>query len=371
LNVGQWTAVNHEGRKWRYEMTTTSSTARLCLVTLALAGLTFLAAPEAHAVTYGEPDCIDNATNTGCLHPNVVIVGTFRWEGRRYRVVSRCSGSLLAENEDRFIILTAGHCASSFLYRSQNFGETVGVSFDAEIVRDLPRIGPAAWTPRQFILGGQPVLAIDYGPTGKTGIIQFDYAVIVFDIPESQRFKADPRGHPTGEWVDLSEIAPVTLPEQDYLADKVSGNDPLMVTTVGYGNSQLLNGPGEGGNPGGLADVPTDRFGVRWMTEYTSAFALMGREQHLFNGSENPARGHAGSCFYDSGGPLFYTDEGVEIQIGITSSGDNTCRATGVNVRTDGARIVEFLDCVTAPDAQLEDILACGCTEINEKRVCP
>jgi len=86
--------------------------------------------------------------------------------------------------------------------------------------------------------------------------------------------------------------------------------------------------------------------------------------------SQNPARSHAGSCYGDSGSPLFYDNEGVEIQVAISSSGDDACRAAGFDARTDSARAVEFLNCVTAPDAELEDILACGCTEVNAKGVC-
>jgi hypothetical protein len=348
-------------------MSGSSVTLRLCLVTLALAGVTFLAAPEARSITYGEPDCIDNRTNTGCLHPNAVSLSGF------YRGAStaRCSGSLLAENADRFIILTAAHCASTFLHRIQNRGEPVGVSFDAEIVKDLPHIGPHAWSTNQYITRGKPVLPVDYGPIGpfKNGVQNFDYAVVVFDRPRHLRFTGGrpPDGH---RFVDLSGISPVTLPEQDYLLDKVSGSDPLMVTTVGYGVGAFLNGPGEGGNAGGPS-ADFEKLGVRWRTEHTPAFAFMGREANMFFSSQNPAQDHEGSCNGDSGGPLFYEDQGVEYQIGITSWGEIYCRATAFNARTDSARAVEFLACVTAPDAELEDILACGCTEVNDDGLCP
>jgi hypothetical protein len=35
-------------------------------------------------------------------------------------------------------------------------------------------------------------------------------------------------------------------------------------------------------------------------------------------------------------------DQGIEIQIGIISSGDRRCRVTGFNARTDSTRAVEF-----------------------------
>jgi len=354
-------------------MSATSFTTRHFLVALALAGVAFFSVPEARAITYGEPDCVDNSTNTGCLHPNTVQLTGFRPRGGRPFVGNgRCSGSLIAEDANRFVILTAGHCGTGWI-QDLNAGLDLdlGVSFDAEIIRDVPSVGPVAWTPRQFILGGQPVLSRDFGPHRNAWVQSFDYAVVVFDIPEALRFTADRWGRPRGEWVDLSEISPVTLPEQDYLLDKVNASDPLTVTTVGYGQGELLVGPGDGGNAGGIAPANWEPYGIRSIAEHTSASSFMGRERHLLFTSQNPAQDADGSCYGDSGGPLFYDDQGVEIQIAVTSSGDNPCRATGINVRTDSERIVEFLACVMAPDAEVEDILACGCTEVNEEGVCP
>jgi hypothetical protein len=278
---------------------------------------------------------------------------------------------LIAEDANRFVILTAGHCGTSWIQRlNAGLDRDLGVSFDAEIIRDLPSVGPVAWTPRQFILGGQPVLSRDFGPHRNAWVLGFDYAVVVFDIPEASRFTADRFGRPRGEFVDLSMLPPVTLPEQDYLLDKVNASDPLTVTTVGYGQGELLVGPGDGGNAGGVAPSNWEPYGKRSMAEHTSAFSFMGRERHLLFTSRNPAQDAAGSCYGDSGGPLFYDDQGVEIQIAVTSSGDKPCRATAFKVRTDGARFVQFMACVMAPGAELADILACGCTEVDGNGVC-
>jgi hypothetical protein len=243
--------------------------------------------------------------------------------------------------------------------------DVVGVSFDAEIVKDLQHIGPHLWSNDRFIMRGKPVLPHDFGPIGllNNGVLNFDYAVVVFNRPPHLRRTWG------GDLVDLSGIPPVTLPEQDYLLDKVSGSKPLMVTTVGYGYGGYLNGPGEGGNAGGPQE-DLDKLGVRWMTEHTPAFAFMGREANMFFTSQNPAQDYEGSCSGDSGGPLFYNDKGTEIQIGITSWGEIYCRATAFNARIDSARAVEFLSCVTDPDAELEDILACGCTEVDDNGLC-
>jgi len=328
-----------------------------------LTGIAILAAPEAAAITYGEPDCDDNDTNFNCEHPNTVSLSGFRvGAGGQFISSIRCSGSLLSVDADRFVILTAGHCASAYLSGLAPGGTLVdvGVSFDAAIVKD---ISPTTWSPTQYILGGQPVLPVEYGPQGaQASNIQFDYAVIAFDIPEVDRITEG------GTPVHLSGIDPVVLPDVDYLLDKVSAKAPLLITAVGYGTGEAHNKPGEGGNAGGAVNS-TEEFGQRWMTALTSAFSFMGPEANLLLGSQNPARGHEGTCGGDSGGPLFYDDNGVEIQVGITSSGDAICRATSIIARTDGVRAVEFLACAASPAPA--DILACGCTEVDSQGECP
>lgn len=163
-----------------------SSSLRLAVLVLALMGMASIAIPEAKAVTYGEEDCVDNSTNTGCLHPNTVSLSGFRLvplSGDPDALVSaiRCSGSLLSKDDEMLVILTAGHCASSYLSGLQNGSLVeVGVSFDAEIVRDRPDISPTVWSPNQYVLGGQPVLPAEYGPQGaKAFNVQFDYAVVM------------------------------------------------------------------------------------------------------------------------------------------------------------------------------------------------
>jgi secreted trypsin-like serine protease len=68
--------------------------------------------------------------------------------------------------------------------------------------------------------------------------------------------------------------------------------------------------------------------------------------------SNNPGRwpeddmAHSGgTCYGDSGGPLFYTHEGVEYLVGITSFGTNpNCKGTDFAYRTDTISARSFID---------------------------
>ena len=337
--------------------------ALLALTVLGLGG-----APEARAITYGEQDCANGAD---CRFPNTVSLSGFRppQEGEGTELVSflRCSGSLLdVVPGDRFVILTAGHCASGYLLGLQDGTIVdVGVSFDPVIERDLPDVSPTVWSPAQYVLGGQPVLPEEYGPQGANASnIQFDYAVIVFRIPAGGRIVTQ-----GGAPVDIAGIDPVELPDEGFLDDIVSATMPLPLTAVGYGTGEAHEKPGEGGRHGAVNDL--SKLGVRWVTDLTSAFHFMGPEGNLLFGSQNPARGHEGTCGGDSGGPMFFEDAFGEVQVGITSSGDAVCRASSIIARTDSTRAVQFLSCVLELGAELPAVLACGCTSVDKQGECP
>ena len=214
---------------------------RLILFAAVLFGLAGITASKVSAVTYGMQDCQDNATNAGCKHPNTVSLSGFRVGADGALVSSgRCSGSLLSKDDDKIVILTAGHCAELYLSSLQNGAlANVGVSFDAQIAR-YP--GTTVWPADQYILGGQPVVPAEYGPVNAYNP-QFDYGVIVFAVPAGGLVTDN------GTPVDLSDIYPVYLPSLGFLEGKVSATTPLSLTAVGYGPGEAHNKPGQGGRP--------------------------------------------------------------------------------------------------------------------------
>ena len=201
----------------------------------AAAALTILGG-QAAAITYGRPDCADNATNSGCDHPNTVSLSGFRPEGGGLVSSVRCSGSLLRDRADRLVVLTAGHCVAAYLdgLRSGALAE-VGVSFDALIRRPDPagRSGRPTSTSSAARRSCR-----EYGPHGlNASNIQFDYGVIVF------RLSGDAWRTSAGEEVSLP--APVTLASPGYVEAIVNRfRPPATLTAVGYGTGEAHDRPG-------------------------------------------------------------------------------------------------------------------------------
>ncbi len=65
--------------------------------------------------------------------------------------------------------------------------------------------------------------------------------------------------------------------------------------------------------------------------------------------SQNQATGDGGTCYGDSGGPAFYTDNfGNEYLVGVTSWGDAPCVASAFNYRVDVPQTLGFINDVIA-----------------------
>ena len=79
---------------------------------------------------------------------------------------------------------------------------------------------------------------------------------------------------------------------------------------------------------------------VRRISE-SEYFSLTKSILHL---SQKAVFDESGSCFGDSGGPVFWVDpDGNEIIAAVTSSGDGQCVATGFNYRIDVPDILEWI----------------------------
>lgn len=318
------------------------------------------------AITDGVPDCTDNATNAGCLYPNTVSISGFRLDTDTNEWVSsrRCSGSYLTSNNNRLIILTAGHCSSLYSQSLANGSiVTVGVSFDA-LIEKLPG-STSLWGSSQYILGGTPITYNRFGPTYNASNIQWDYGLIVFPLDNGKAITD------SGTTVDLTAITPVTLPPLGFLETLQHNVD--MLTNVGYGTGSLFNEKGHASPPDTPTDTNYDTFGVRYIADYSLFIGFQGQNQNLVLSSQNPARDNTGTCGGDSGGPQFVTSNDKELIVAITSSGDAVCRSTNIAARLDIPDAQNFINQCAYNTNTIDDASTCslGCTEVDSKGICP
>ena len=319
----------------------------------AVAVLACMPAVPAKAITYGSPDCENNSLDLNCRNSNVVSLSGITPD---FGLNGRCTGSLLHKDQDRVLILTAGHCAQFWMRGlQQGWLVSIGVSFEADVTDVTPAY-------LQYVPGGKPVLHRLYGPSATSFNIYYDYAVVEFGASAGVLTALD------GSTVDLSQVSPVTLPPVNYLTGLLTPNDPPLLTNVGYGISEWLNGPKTGGNKGGL--TLKRAYGERYVSEFTAVFNSLMPGASIAVASMNPAQGYEGTCNGDSGGPNFHVVNGIPIQVGVSSSGDKYCRATTLIARLDIPAAISFLSCAvnaTSPTAYT----ACGCTTLNRKWLCP
>ena len=261
------------------------------LVLICLAGVT-VAAPKAKAITGGETDVV---------HTNVGVVRFTTEEGR-----FRCSGTLISPT----VVLTAGHCTG-------DTGETpatnVFVSFNTDLPLDplAPGITPEESAARaaNYITGtAHP----DPGWTGKLSVSkQHDQGVVVLDAPAASKWPG---------------IAPAQLLPVGTLDGNQGALKNETFTLVGYGV--------EIGAKKATVVVPERRF-------TTSFLKNVQAEVVTFQINDRDSKAGGGSCFGDSGGPVFLG----EFVVGDSSFVNSlTCNATSGYQRVDTAYSRAFLE---------------------------
>ena len=263
-----------------------SRTTRLALVGATLTAL-FLAALPAMAITGGQRDEV---------HTNVGLVRFTTPDGR-----FRCSGTLIAPT----VVLTAGHC-------TEGPATNVYVSFNTDLALDplAPGITPEERAARaaNYITGtAHPDPAWD----GKLQFSkQHDQGVVVLHAPAASKWPG---------------IVPAPLPPVGFLDQNQGQLKNETFTLVGYGVDI--------GSKKALTVVPFRSF-------TTSYLKNVGNEVITFQINERDAKAGGGSCFGDSGGPVFMDG----FVLGDASYVNSlTCNALGSYQRVDTAHARAFL----------------------------
>jgi hypothetical protein len=252
---------------------------RLVAIATALM-LLFAFAPSAAAVQYGQPD--------GNGHPHVGLLvfdvgGSPAW---------RCTGTLLSET----VMVTAGHCT---------FGTSGGrVWFDADVGAGRPGNG--------YPFAGGTGIELEEIHTHPDYV---DAAFYLFDVGV----------------VILSE--PVVLDTYATLADiglldrlaTRRGTQDRSFTVVGYGLQSVV--------PTLSADL-VRHVGTVQLTDVTGTAGIPAGTSAIFTNNPGKGNGSGGTCFGDSGGPIFHGDTAVIAA--VTSFGLNqNCAGTGGGYRVD------------------------------------
>ena len=219
----------------------------------------------------------------------------------------RCSGALLSPS----VFLTAGHCVDGVSTARVYFQQDAGAHFDP-----VTGVDPVTGYPETCLT--QPCTTSDtlfnYGyPAGFPNTK--DVGLVILDEPIV-----------LGEYGTLAGAG--TL---DQLATR-RGQQNLTFTASGYGLSYT--------NP-----AITRSFRERLM----ASSKLVNLRSALTDGfnlqtSNNPGIG-GGTCFGDSGGPIFYGGFSSNLIVGVTSFGlsSQTCAGVDFAYRTDQADVIAWI----------------------------
>jgi hypothetical protein len=251
----------------------------------------FVTVSPAGAVQYGQPD--------GEGHPFVGLV-VFYADEDATQPLWRCTGTLIAPT----VFLTAGHCAESFnAVRAQVYfqSDATGTGY--------PYTGGVL---------GEPISHPEWN--GSLTIPNtHDVGVVILDAPVTDR--------------GFAELATAGLLDS---YGKQVGQQDKSFKVVGYG----------------LQGVKPEYISLK--ERYVGWTKVVNLKSSLTDGyniqlSSNPGHWSGGTCFGDSGGPIFLNDTNIVVAVNSFVLNEN-CKGSGFGFRVDTPGAREFLgNFVTLP----------------------
>ena len=256
---------------------------KFLILAVALAAL--LAAAPALAITGGQED-------VGNVYDNVALLVFFEVDDEENLTATwRCTGTLVTET----VIVTAGHCTYGAAHSFVSFDQTVSPDWnDPQFDNPDGSFDRQAWFDHVSTnyLSGVGTYHVSYDDFWPEFPQTYDVGVVVLDEAQTSITTAD------------IGVLPADI-------DKARGkNGYPEFTSVGYGVQSI---------------VP--RYKADWVRWYSTGALVNLRSANTSGYSVqltgNPgarfAESTGGTCFGDSGGPLFFEDE----LVGVTSFGLN------------------------------------------------
>jgi hypothetical protein len=269
-------------------------------------------------------------------HPFVGLVAFYAYDAEGNEVfLWRCSGSLLTDR----VFLTAGHCTDQDIEdplvpceeeRSAEcepelariwFHQNAGGEFDPVTGAEDPNTGYPNRCLEGDPLCAESTLLFDFGFLGGFPDTK-DVGLII--LPEDQA-------------VDLSEYG--QLAEAGFLEETLAGprgRQDITFTLSGYGLTFS--------NPVKAVSFRERLMALTRLVNLNESANTAGF--NLAHGGA-PGGGRGGSCFGDSGGPLFYGGFGSNVIVGVTSFGfgfnRQTCGGPGFAFRTDTEAVINWI----------------------------
>ncbi|MBN1678940.1 MAG: trypsin-like serine protease [Anaerolineae bacterium] len=263
---------------------------RKLAIIAALVAITLLVVPSVSAITFGQPDNGE--------HP---YVGTllFVQNGAGYY---SCSGTLISPT----VMLTAGHCVEE----AGNVNDVTYVRFDEDAMAGYAEAkNTDQWLKKNWI-----------------------QAKTVIPHPMYDDFSQFPATYDVGLVILAKPVHLGTygqLPSQGFLETITPQTNSF--TAVGYGMQGYV--------PAFYADVYARYKGTVSLVELNSNSA--GGHSAKFTNNPGGGNGSGGTCFGDSGGPVFYQNS--NIVTAVVSWGITPCIGVDYQFRVDTAIALDFI----------------------------
>ena len=291
-----------------------------------LAVVSLVVSSGASAITFGQPDVNNEYPNVASVRGIVEAQNLARFS---------CSGSLIHRDAEKVVILTAAHCTDGWAAAiAAGVINSVGVSFDQN-----NQVNGTITDATFYVRGGVPISF----PAKDAPFETFDYGLVVFSASAENAI-----GQTVSErWGALTpvQVAPTT----DYLSGLVAGvsnpTQALSFTAVGYGTGEKFPIPGQEPGPANPPEDNDSTFLIRYIADDLT-YNAHNPINDVLRLSMNIAKGEAGTCNGDSGGPIFYEDPSLgRVEVSLVSGGDAPCRATNTGPGFSRQEAFDFIAC--------------------------